>query len=105
MCRPAGGVSPPAGTSVTAASKSQYISHRVQPRLFADEELGSRQGAVGVAVAGVVANGQVDRLSQHAKDNRVLADVVADPQGVVPDLAARARAGAAMSAVHVLGLS
>ena len=52
-------------------------------------------GAGGVAVAVGGADGQLDRLAEHAEDDRVLAGIVADADGVVADLAVRAlcRAG------------
>ena len=48
---------------------------------------------MGVAVAARGADGQLDRLAQEAKADRVLAGVVAGADGVIADFAVRPRAG------------
>ena len=75
------------------------------PGGLADEELGGGQGAGGVAVAVGGADGQLDRLAQHAEDDRVLARIVADADGVIADFVVRAFAGPAFAAVAMRGLA
>ena len=60
---------------------------------------------MGVAVAVGGADGQLDRFAQQAEDDRVLARVVADAQGVIADLAVRTLARAAPAAVAMFGLA
>ena len=70
---------------VASMSQTEHVIHRVTAGFFSGEELGGREGSVGVAVSGVTADGQVDGFAHEAKHDRVLADVVAGAEGVVAD--------------------
>src|SRR5438046_8767570 len=85
--------------------QAQDVLHRIPPRGFAGQELGRLEGAADVAVAGVGAVGQLQRLAERAEDDRVLADVVADADGVDADLMCRAFADESLAAVTQFGLA
>ena len=67
----------------------QDVIHRIASGRLSHEKLGGGEGSVSVAVPRVASDGQVDRVSHHAEDDRVLADVVARPQSVIANLVAR----------------
>ena len=76
-----------------------------RPGRLAGQELGGGQGAVGVAIAVGGADGHLHRFAQQAEDDRVLARIVADADGVVADFAVRPLAGPAFAAVAMRGLA
>ena len=68
------------------------------------EELRRQQRPAGVAVAAVPLVDQLQRLAERAEDDRVLADVVADADGVDADLVRRPLADQPLAAVDELRL-
>ncbi len=64
----------------------QDVLHRVEARLLADGPNGGAQGARGEGVAGGRLVGQLDALPGPGEDDGVVADHIAAPQGVHPDL-------------------
>src|SRR5262249_28292860 len=109
-CRPAGNLVPPGRRSdgpdrAGRESQPQHVVHGVPPRLAVGEEAGRLDGAAGVAVAGVRPVRQLQRLAQRAENNRVLADVVADADGVDADLVGRPLADQPLAAVAQVGLA
>ena len=72
---------------------------RVQARRLADQKLGGRQRAVGVAVAVGGSDGDFERFAEQAENDRVLARIVAGADGVIADFAVRPLAGPAFAAV------
>ncbi len=66
--------------------------------------LAAASAAVGVAVARLAADVDVDRFAHQAENDRVLANVIADADSVIADLGAGPFAGATVPAVDVLSL-
>src|SRR5260370_37476423 len=85
--------------------KSQHIIHAVFSRRFAGQKLSGEKSAAGVAIAGVGAMGQFQGFSECAKDDGMLADVVADADGMDADFARRSFANQSFAAVAQLALA
>ena len=78
---------------------AEDVAHRVEAGWLADEKRRRGQGAAGVSVAVGGPHVHGERLPLHAKEDRVLARIVAGTDGVVANLVGGAGAGPTFAAV------
>ena len=86
------------------SADAEDVAHRVEARGPAHEEPGGGQGAPGVAVAVGGPHRDGERLAVHPEEDRVLAGIVAGPDGVIPDLVGGPGPRPALAAMDGAGL-